>query len=294
MTTTTAYEAGPVKRRRRTNAELEQLDEAIITAVRMEHPVTVRGVYYRCVSAGAIDKTEHGYDVIVRQLGKLREAGRIPYEWVSDGSRIWHGVLAYNDAEEAVRDTAQFYRRMMWQDMPDRIIILSEKDAITGVISPVTDELQVPLGIVRGYSSITFCWQIAAEINRNARAGHRTYVYQLGDHDPSGVDAWRALQQRVTDFLEPTTESEFRRIAVTAEQILELGLQTRPTKKSDTRAAGFDGESVEVDAIAPTALRSIVRDAIEAHIDTRILDMHRQIEASERELLNAWTIGGAA
>ena len=44
------------------------------------------------------------------------------------------------------------------------------------------------------------------------------YVYQLGDHDPSGVGAWTDFQRKVTDFA-PDAEVTFRRLAVTPGQI---------------------------------------------------------------------------
>ena len=34
------------------------------------------------------------------------------------------------------------------------------------------------------------------------------YLYQLGDHDPSGVDAWRAFRERVVGFLGKTVTAE--------------------------------------------------------------------------------------
>ena len=55
------YEASPVKRGRSTQAQLGTLDRAIIEAVEQDRPVTLRGVYYRVVSAGAVAKTEAGY-----------------------------------------------------------------------------------------------------------------------------------------------------------------------------------------------------------------------------------------
>ena len=40
-----AYGASTVKRRRRTGAELEAVDAAIVAAVAEEHPVSLRGVF---------------------------------------------------------------------------------------------------------------------------------------------------------------------------------------------------------------------------------------------------------
>lgn len=55
------------------------------------------------------------------------------------------------------------------------------------------------------------------------------FVYQLGDHDPSGVDAWRDFTKKVRAFASGA-EVYFCRLAVTPEQIGELSLPTRPTK----------------------------------------------------------------
>ena len=59
----------------------------------------------------------------------------------------------------------------------------------------------------------------------------------------------------------------FKRLAVPPWQIGAWELPTRPTKTKDPRARGFEGESVEVDAIPAQLLRAIVRDAIEQHIE---------------------------
>ena len=91
---------------------------------------------------------------------------------------------------------------------------------------------------------------------------------------------------------EPDADVVFQRLAVTPAQIEEYALPTRPTKRTDTRSAGFEGESVEVDALPPTVLRSILQTAIEAHIDPRTLALTKSVEASERDQL-ASLIGGA-
>ena len=70
-------------------------------------------------------------------------------------------------------------------------------------------------------------------------------------------------------------------------------MPTRPTKRSDTRAAGFRGGSVEVDAIPPTILREIVEDAITSHIDPEALRLTQVAEQSERDILTRM-IGGTS
>jgi hypothetical protein len=105
--------------------------------------------------------------------------------------------------------------------------VWSEKDAIRGVVYPVTAQYDVPLMIARGYSSETFLQQTAEEITEH---GKTTAIYQLGDHDRDGVRAWQAIQKRLRAFVPDDIELKFDRIAVTPEQITEYKLPTRPDK----------------------------------------------------------------
>ena len=283
--TAEVYGASPVKRR--TNAELAIIDDAIVAAVAADAPVTLRGVYYRVVSAGAVDKTEKGYDLIGRQLLKLRRSGRVSYSDITDGTRWITRPSTWTDLDQMLTDAATSYRRGIWHDQQVDVQIFTEKDAISGVILPVTEQYDVPLGVARGYASESFAWSCAQSV---CRAPGQVYVYQLGDHDPSGVDAWRDFTSKVTRFAaERYSDVEgwlhFERLAVTEQQIAEWRLPTRPTKRTDTRAAQFRGRSVEVDAIPAEQLRGIVRHAIEQHIDPEALRITQIAEQSERDIL---------
>jgi hypothetical protein len=150
------------------------------------------------------------------------------------------------------------------------------------VISGVTSEWDVRLLVARGYASESFLWNAAQDIKA---IGKYALIYQLGDHDPSGVDAWRHTQDRLLDFVDGEVPVYCERLAVTPEQIVEMDLPTRPTKKSDTRSAGFAGESVEVDAIPSPTLRTLVRDAIEEYVDEDQLAVLQMAERSERDVL---------
>jgi len=71
-------------------------------------------------------------------------------------------------------------------------------------------------------------------------------------------------------------------LAVTPEQISEWRLPSRPTKRSDARAAGFGRQrSVELDAIAPDRLRALVRAAIEQHLPAEQYEALKAAEQSE-------------
>jgi hypothetical protein len=270
------------RRYRRTKTELAEIDAAIFDVASRENPVTVRGVFYRVMSLGLVPKTEQGYSVVQRRSLRMRRDGELPYGWITDGSRIRLKPRTFSNAQAALENTARTYRRDLWINQGVHVEVWTEKDAIRGVIYPVTAEYDVPLMISRGFSSETFLYETAEDINNEH---NWAVIYQLGDHDPSGVDAWRHIQGKLREFVDDDIDVTFERIAVTPEQIDELDLPTRPTKKSDTRAAKFDGESVEVDAIPSSTLRDLVRDAIEQWIDPEALELTQIAERSERQIL---------
>ena len=125
-----------------------------------------------------------------------------------------------------------------------------------------------------------------------------TSIYYFGDHDPSGVDISRVVEERLRQFIyEEVTTSfmddagahvdifRFERVAVEPWQIEAWSLPRRPTKKTDTRSKNFVGESVELDAIPSRRLRQMVRDCIEQHVDFYKLEKIQQTERLERETL---------
>ena len=81
-------------------------------------------------------------------------------------------------------------------------------------------------------------------------------------------------------------EIHFERVAVTPKQIRDMNLLTRPTKKSDSRARNFKGESVEVDAIPPKQLIELARSRIQRHIRPEEIQRLQVIENAERETLH--------
>jgi hypothetical protein len=79
--------------------------------------------------------------------------------------------------------------------------------------------------------------------------------------------------------------ASFTRVAGTEDQIADRDLPARPTKKSDTRSKGFEGDSVELDAIPLDRLRQLARDCIEQHVDQHQLSVLQKTEDEERRLL---------
>jgi hypothetical protein len=277
-----AYRSRPIKRNRRTKVELQAIRDAICQAAEVDQPMTVRQVFYRLVSTGVIPKTEISYkNIVVRLLGLMRREGDLPFSWIADNTRWMRKPRTYSSLEQALDNTARTYHRALWDQQKSYVEIWLEKDALAGVLYDVTAEWDVPLMVTRGYPSLSYLHTAAEALAAEDRP---CFIYYFGDHDPSGVDIPRKVEADLRTFA-PDADLSFERVAVRLEQIEQWNLPTRPTKRTDTRARNFAGESVEVDAIPPAQLRELCRECIEQHIDRRTLKRTRVIEEAERETL---------
>lgn len=271
-----------IKRARRSKQEIAELCDRLHAVVAENRPMTVRQAFYRLVSLGVIQKSEAEYrNVVSRLLTRMRREGQVPYGWIADHTRWIRQPTLFDSMEDALRRTAAHYRRNLWQDQGTYVEVWCEKDALAGVLYEETAAWGVPLMVVRGYSSHSYLYEVA----EHTRAmGKPTVIYYFGDHDPSGIDAQRFAEQELRRHAEGLP-IEFRRVAVTPEQIVAWELPTRPTKTTDTRSRGFQGESVELDAIPPATLRELVEECILRHVDQRTYEITQAAERSERELL---------
>ena len=246
--------------------------------------VTVRQLFYQCEIKGTVPKTESGYNKVQRQTVKMRKAGFLPYDWITDNTRWVRKPSTYKSLESFAKHNAEHYRRDLWYNQPDYVEIWIEKEALMGIANEVTEEYDVPLYPCRGYSSISLTWSAAEQIKYISQTGKDVYIYYLGDYDPSGEDIPRAVQKHLR---EQGADFYFQQLAVNEYQIENMNLPTRPTKKSDSRSKNFSGGniSVELDAIRPDVLKSIIRDAIEGHIDPVQLEWTKRMEEFERQTL---------
>ena len=289
-----SYEASPIRRRsRRTKAEMDAIRSAMFEALETDHPMTVRQVFYRMVSDQVIEKTEAEYNTVCRLLATMRRTGDVPFDWLADATRWMRKPTTHSSMERMLHRTVQTYRRAIWDEQDAYVEIWLEKDALAGVLYDVTWEWDVPLMVTRGYPSLSFLYSAAEAI---AAQDKPCFLYYFGDHDPSGVDIPRKVEADLREFA-PDAEIHFRRVAVLPIQIMAWKLPTRPTKKSDTRSKGFEGKSVELDAIPSHKLRNLVLGCVTKHIDQEVYQRTLEAEEAEREslrmMINGFEDGGA-
>lgn len=280
----TALLSMPNKRRRRTQAEMADLRAALVEIVKSEHPTTCRSVFYRLVSAGLIEKDEREYQgTVIRLLTELRRSGWIPFNWISDGTRLRRKPRSFDSLADALDNTRDLYRRDLWNNQDAYVEIWSEKEAIAGVLYGETAKWDVPLLTCKGYPSLSYLHAAAMEIAAQRKPA---FLYYFGDWDPSGKNISETIERDLRAFA-PKAEIHFERVGVTPEQIEAWNLPTRPTKKSDSRSKSFTGRSVEVDAIPTKKLRELASACITQHIDADAYERTVAIENAERETLDA-------
>jgi len=282
-------EASTIKRRRATRAEMAERAEFLIIYAEAHGPVTVRQLYYQAEVQGVpgIDKADAAYAKVQRQVLDLRRAGKLAYQHIADATRWMRKPRSFNGIEEALADTARLYRKSLWADAESYVEIWCEKDALAGVIYPITSAYDVPLMVARGFSSETFCYEAIAARDGDDRP---YYVYYLGDFDRAGQDAARSLEEKLTRFAgEEGIEVIFEQIAVTEGQIREWDLPIRkPKRKSAADKKWPYRFACELDAIPPDDIRALVEDAINRHVDQDRLRILKVAEKSEREQLAKW------
>jgi hypothetical protein len=283
-----AYTACSIKRTRRTKAEIDAVRDAIRAILAADHPQTVRQVFYQLVACGVIEKSEAEYQgSVIRLLTEIRLDGTVDWGWIVDESRRSRVTRTFESVADALHDTARFYRRSALRDCEDYIEIWSEKEALAGIIYDAASEYDVPVIVSKGMPSLTQIYGTFRRIYAAAdRAGKQSYIYQFGDHDPTGCLIPQTIEKRLYEFCEKydCQYAVVERIALTEEQIGRYRLPTRPTKREGNRhAKNFEGNSVELDALPSSELRRLVRECIERHISRSQLDVLRAAEDSERK-----------
>jgi hypothetical protein len=270
-----------IKRVRSTRDQVTDRRKGLLNIVAAGRPMTVRQVFYQATVQGLVPKSEAGYGVVKTDLTLLRRGGYLPYAWLADNTRWQRKPHTFDGITEALEQTAKLYRKSLWASAGCYVEIWLEKDALSGVLYPVTSLYDTPLMVSRGYASLSFLYAAAEQI---ARIELPTFIYHCGDFDPSGVNASIKIEETLREMA-PKADITFERLAVLPKQITAWNLPSRPTKQTDTRAKGFGEISVELDAIEPNQLRQIVEEAIERHLPRAELKVLLAAEASERETL---------
>jgi len=253
--------------------------------------LTLRQLYYQFVSRDFIPNTQRDYKNLGVVINHARLAGLIDWDAIVDRTRSLRGTNHWESPAELLRATVNKFKTDKWAQGETRVEVWIEKDALVGVIERVCIELDVDYFSCRGYVSQSELWSAAQRLIGYNDAGQKAVIVHLGDHDPSGKDMTRDIEDRFKTF--GVENFELNRIALNMDQVRKYRPPPNPAKITDSRAKGyireFGAKSWELDALEPKVLSQLIRKAISEHLDKDLYD-----EACEREREGQSTISEAA
>lgn len=282
------YRAGTLKRKRRTDAQIKQLDRQIIDVLIEDHPQSVRHVFYRMTNPRlpeAVEKSERGYRQVQDRIVKLRRNGMLPFDWITDATRTGYLTFTYRDEADFLASVKGLYRADLWRHAEYYCEVWTESRSIAGVVADDCHELAVSLYPAGGFSSMTLAFQSAQAINQSAN-GRPVVIFYIGDYDPAGVLIDVALERELRAHLDSGISLHFKRIGITEAQIAQYDLPSKPRKPQDRRALHIK-ETVEAEALPANIMRTLLRDNIESLLPSDALDIARLEEASARSYFDA-------
>ena len=283
----TFYRTRTIKRERRTKGRVDQLDDQIIAVLVEDHPQSVRHVFYRMTDPRLeepVEKSDRGYRHVQDRLKKLRRAGLVPYNWISDATRRGYHVNTFNSAADFLRRMNGLYRADLWRNADYYCEVWTESRSLAGVIEDECEELAVSLYPAGGFSSITLAFEAADFINQR-HDGRDVVIFYIGDYDPAGVLIDIALERELRAHLSPDITLHFERIGITEEQIAHFDLPTKPRKEGDRRSAQVRS-TVEAEAMPAAIMRHLLRSRIEALLPPGALAIAKAAEKSERTMID--------
>lgn len=271
------------KRLNAANRKLVDVMEKIADAYSAAgYTMTTRQLYYQLVARDFIANTLQEYKRIASIINDAKLAGLLDWDAFEDRTRAFERRGHWETPESMVQGCAEQFYVDMWATQERRVFVIVEKEALVGVLGRVCERFDVPLLAARGYPSATVLREFAvADMRRAERAGQHCLILHLGDHDPSGIDMTRDLQERLSLFTH--SDVALRRIALNMEQVEAEQPPENPAKVTDSRftdyQSKFGDSSWELDALPPEFLDDLLSTNILRHIDT---DLWRESESDIR------------
>lgn len=246
--------------------------------------LSLRQLYYQLVARAYIENTENSYKRIGNLVSDARQAGQIDWEMIEDRGRETVSVSHWKTPVDIVRSAANSFRIDKWADQDWHIEVMVEKDALSGVLGPVCARLDIPITANKGYSSSSTMYEIGRRLRRaNLYEEKRICIIYLGDHDPSGIDMSRDVEERLGMYSELDPDKfKVLRIALNYDQVERWNPPENPAKTTDSRFASyaeqFGESSWELDAVEPATMAQLLEEIVVEHRDDE-----RWYEAVERE-----------
>jgi len=254
------------------------------------YELTLRQLYYQFVARDLIPNNMREYKNLGSIINDARLAGLVSWTAIVDRTRNLQKNPHWHDPAQFMESVVPQFAIDKWADQKNRVEVWIEKDALVGVIERACRSLDVSFFSCRGYTSQSEMWEAGQRLARYQENGQTPVVIHLGDHDPSGKDMTRDIEERLEMFM---GGCEVNRIALTMAQIEKYNPPPNPAKLTDSRADGyireFGNESWELDALDPAMLHKLITETVLSYRDDKTWKKTVKVETGYREKLEDLT-----
>ena len=278
---------------------IEIINAILADYARQGYDLSLRQLYYQLVSKNHIENKISEYKKLGDLVSDARYAGKVDWSMIQDRGRSTTSNPHWEDPVHFMTSVAPQYRFDLWKNQSSYVEVMVEKQALEGVLEPVCQRLDIPFSANKGYSSSSAFYGASKRYLRKAKEGKSLYIIYLGDHDPSGIDMSRDVEDRLNLFLgtsyfnqegHEANRIEVKRVALNIDQVRELNPPENPAKTTDSRAADyiarFGTSSWELDAVEPRQLDKLVTDAVNSICDLpKMKAMIKQQEEERKKLV---------
>lgn len=277
----------PAKLRNETLEIIQNANAIIWEYQQAGYRITLRQLYYQFVSRNLVDNNMKSYQRINTAIAKGRMSGMIDWDAIEDRTRNLISRSHWNNPREIIETCASQYHIDLWQDQRRRVEVWIEKDALIGVIEKTCWNWDCAYMSCRGYTSLSEMHKAATRISDANDQGYDYVILYAGDHDPSGSDMSRDIQDRLNGF---GADFVFERIALNMEQVKAYQLPPNRIKESDSRSGTYRRQfgtgCWELDALPPSELNKIIESAIFECVDdySAFVERREEIEATKQQL----------
>lgn len=267
--------------------ELIELVNKVINEYKAQgYELTLRQAYYQLVARGYIPNNERSYKNIGNLINDGRLAGLIDWHAITDRTRNLRGNSHWNTPADVIASAKYSYLLNKWEGQPNYVEVWVEKDALVDIVGQACYPLDTPFFSCRGYTSQSEMWSAAQRFIRQNRNRDNCYIIHLGDHDPSGIDMTRDIQERLEMF---GADVYVKRVALTMGQIGTYNPPPNPAKVTDSRCSKymeeFGDESWELDALEPSVITDLIKEQVTMYRDDEIYQAVCDREDAEKEEL---------
>jgi hypothetical protein len=234
---------------------------------RKGYDLTLRQLYYQFVARGIIQNDQKEYKKLGDLISDGRLAGLIDWYMITDRRRYMQKNVHWQKPSQLVEAAAKQYHIDKWIDQENYLEVWVEKDSLRDIVAQTCQPLDIPHFSCVGYTSQTEVWKAAQRLLVEREKGKEVHIIHLGDHDPSGQDMTRDIEERLTLFTREPVHID--RIALNMDQIEQYQAPPNPAKITDSRYEGYRqvyGEhSWELDALSPEVMSALIEKAVEKY-----------------------------